>query len=201
MAEEPAYIRNLRAITRTSPRAEDVDDIERELYSSGSDRAMAIMFGSFVENNLEYLLAAHMRQDLNSKDRKMLFEYEGAVGTFSSKIVVAYALKLIGPTCRADLDIIRFLRNEFAHSRIHFSFETPEVKTICDQFKIVDLPGTHIPSNYLNRVPESDLVSASDMKHPKTRFISECHSLSHRMITARRNHLSDGVPFNEDPLP
>jgi hypothetical protein len=100
-----------------------------------------------------------MRQDLNSRDRRQLFEFEGALGTFSSKIVVAYALRLIGPVTRADLDLIRFLRNEFAHSRIPFGFTTPEVRAVCDRFKIVDLPGNLIPHGYSSRVPdeESDL--------------------------------------------
>jgi hypothetical protein len=52
------------------------------------------MFGSFVEVALERLLASVMRSDLNSKDRRQLFEYEGAVGSFSSKTIMAYALKL-----------------------------------------------------------------------------------------------------------
>jgi hypothetical protein len=76
----------------------------------------------FLEANLERLLSKAMRQDLNSRDRRNLFEFEGAVGTFSSKIIVAYALRLIGPTTRGDLDLSRFLRNEFAHSRIRFGF-------------------------------------------------------------------------------
>jgi hypothetical protein len=115
MADEPTFIRQLRALTRAEPNFSHIEALEQELYASGSDRATAVMFGSFLEVNLERFLFKQMRPDLNSKDRRQLFEYEGALGTFSSKIVVAYALELIGPVTRADLDLIRFLRNEFAH--------------------------------------------------------------------------------------
>ena len=93
MAEKP-YIKNLRAITCTDPQLKNLEALERELYASGSDRATAVMFGSFVAVALERPLASVMRSDLNSKERKQLFEYEGAVGSFSSKTIMAYALKL-----------------------------------------------------------------------------------------------------------
>ncbi len=104
---------------------------------------------------------------------------------------------IIGPTTRFDLDIIRTLRNEFAHSRASFSFETPEVRAVCDQLKIPDMPQSQIPFPYLNKVPESQLASASDKKHPRTRFITTCHSVAYRMQVAK-----DGVrPGDDNPLP
>jgi hypothetical protein len=200
LADEPAYIRNLRALTRADPDFSHLEALEQELYASGSDRATAVMYGSFLEVNLERLLSMHMRPDLNSRDRRQLFEFEGAVGTFSSKIVVAYALRLIGSITRADLDLIRFLRNEFAHSRIPFRFTTPEVRAVCDRFQIIDLPGNFIPRGYLNRVPESELEAATDRTHPKTRFITECHSLAYRIILVTHGPRAGEFALR-DPLP
>ena len=48
-----------------------------------------------MEVTLKSLLASKMRYNLNSTDRKQIFEYEGAAGSFSSKIIIAYAFKLI----------------------------------------------------------------------------------------------------------
>jgi hypothetical protein len=200
MADEPAYMRNLRALTRAEPQFKHLEALEQELYASGSDRTTVVMFGSFLEINLERLLLKAMRQDLNSKDRRQLFEYEGAVGTFSSKIIVAYALRLIGPMTRGDLDLIRFLRNEFAHSRIPFGFKTPEVQAVCDRFQIVDLPGGQIPHGYLSRVPDEELEAAKDKTYPKTRFITECHHLSYRMLSVINGPQAGDHAFDE-PLP
>jgi hypothetical protein len=121
-----------------------------------------------VEVTLKSLLASKMRNNLNSTDRKQIFEYEGAAGSFSSKIIIAYAFKLIGPITRADLDLIKFLRNEFAHSRMPFNFETPEVRVVCDNLKIIDQLGCPISSLYLRCVPKEELESAKDISHPKT---------------------------------
>src|SRR5829696_7917038 len=100
---EKAYLRQLRKLTRSDPTAEHVDAIEKELYASGSDRASVVMFGSYVENILERLLTKAARDDLNADDRKQLFEYDGAAGSFSAKIIIAYGFKLIGPATRGDL--------------------------------------------------------------------------------------------------
>lgn len=202
MVDEPAYIKKLRAITRTEPTIEHLEALEAELYTSGSDRATVVMFGSFVEDHLGRLLASIMRPDLNSKDRQQIFEFEGAVGTFSSKIVMAYALKLIGPITRSDLNLVRFLRNEFAHSRMPFGFRTPEVRAVCSHLQIIDLPGTHIPFGYLNRVSHEDLKAAHDKTDPKTRFISTCHNLSYRMSVKRDGpRAGDQVFPDDDPVP
>jgi hypothetical protein len=202
MADEPAYMRNLRAITRADPQLEHLEALERELYASTSSRATVVMFGSFVETSLERLLASVMRENLNSRDRKQLFEYEGAVGTFSSKIVMAYALKLIGRISRADLDIIRFLRNEFAHSRIPFDFDTPEVRAVCDKIKIVDLPPSTIPHGYIRRGQIGGFEAITDLANPKTRFITACHSLSYRILVKKGGFQAGDFVFPDDePLP
>jgi hypothetical protein len=200
LADEPAYLRNLRALTRADPTFEHLEALEKELYASASDRATAVMFGSFVEVALERLLSSKMRQ-LNSKDRKRVFEYEGALGTFASKTVVAYALQLLGPVTRSDLDLVRFLRNEFAHSRMPFNFQTLEVAEVCKHLKYPELAGSFIPHGYLNRVSDESLKTAVDRNSPKTRFIIACHNLSYRMIYATHGAQAGDTVFEEPVLP
>ena len=96
MAKEPAYIKNLKALTRGDPDVSHLEASERELYGA-SDRAIAVMVGAMVETSLQRLLSTILRPDLNSDDRNKIFEYNGTLGTFGSKIVMAYALRLIGP--------------------------------------------------------------------------------------------------------
>jgi hypothetical protein len=139
MADEPAYIKNLRAFTRGDLNVSHIEALEQELYGA-SDRATAVMYGAIVENGLQHLLETEIRPDLNSKDR-----------SFASKTAMAYALKLIGPISRADLNLIRILRNEFAHSRKPFGFDAPEVKAVCDELKIPDLPGAYIPDGFASQ--------------------------------------------------
>ena len=57
-----------------------------------------------------------------------LFDGTGALATFSAKIDIAYAFGLIGTQERADLHIIRKIRNDFAHAvQYELSFLTEAI--------------------------------------------------------------------------
>jgi hypothetical protein len=199
--KEPDYIANLRVLTRKDPDVTHLEALEQELYGD-SDRATAVVLGSIVETSLERLLKTSIRNDLNSQDKRQIFDFEGALGTFSSRTIMAYAMKLIGPKARADLDLIRLLRNEFAHSRIPFNFETPEVKAVCDHLQYPDMPGAYIPHGFLSRVPHDKLEAASDMKRPRTRYIATCHMLAYRMLVKRDGPKAGDTVFpDNEPLP
>ncbi len=199
MTKEPAYIKNFKSMWRTEPAQEHLYDIEHELYALGSDRATTIMFAAFVENHLERLLVSKMRS-LNSDDRQRLFDPErGPLGDFGAKIILAYALKGIGPITKYDLDLIRLLRNGCAHSRMHFTFETPEVRAVCEQFKLVTQSNIVIPADYRRHGRSTD---PTDTKHPKVIFICACHDISYRLSAAPFYPREGDTAFpNDDPLP
>jgi hypothetical protein len=199
---EPSYLRDFRALVKSDPTFAELASLEGEIYGE-SDRVAAVMLGAMVEMSVRRLLLTKMREDLNSDDRQRLLDSDRAVlGTFSAKTITAYALKLIGPVSKHDLDLIRTIRNGFAHSRMPLEFTTPQVTAICDQLEVPDLPGSYVPRGYLERVPHNKLDEASDKKHPRTRFIVACHNLAYRMIVARtpKGELKD-VAFADDPLP
>jgi hypothetical protein len=203
MVEEPRCIRDFKKLSRSDPSTkEDGIAIERELYARGNDRATAVMFGSYVEHSLQNRLLTVMRSNLNSKDRSGLFSERGSLGTFSSKIVTAYALKLIGPICRSDLNLVRLIRNEFAHSRMHFNFDTAEVCEVCKHLALIDQPQPSTSVSYINAVSHDELVNTSGATHPKTRFIATCHELAYRLfVAATYPQPGDFVYPNDEPLP
>jgi hypothetical protein len=198
--DEPAYLRNLRELGNSDPKEEHLAALERELYASGSDRATAVMFGAFVEVHLERLIRKQLREDLNTDARRLLFGTGGALSTFALKTVMAFALKLIGPDTYFDLRLIRFLRNQFAHARVPLNFKTPEVRAVCEQFRLVDLKNTHIPFGYLNRVSNGELEAATDKNDSKTRYISTCHTISYRMIVSRDGPKAGDMVFVEGQI-
>lgn len=55
--------------------------------------------------------------NLSNKEtlHKRLFRHNGPLSTFSARLDMAFALYLIGEKTRHDLDIIRDIRNDFAH--------------------------------------------------------------------------------------
>jgi DNA-binding MltR family transcriptional regulator len=83
-----------------------------------SDRTFAIVGGTIVENCLELYLKSRMRDLELSKGRSVfgnLFDSNGPLSTFSGKNNLAYAAGFVGPIFFKDLEVIREVRNQFAH--------------------------------------------------------------------------------------
>jgi DNA-binding MltR family transcriptional regulator len=83
--------------------------------SAESDRACAILAGSFLDAVLESGLNRYFVQDY----KKELIGPFGPLGTFSSKIELCYAIGMIPRCARDEFNLIRKIRNEFAHSVSH----------------------------------------------------------------------------------
>ncbi len=93
-----------------------------------SDRGCAIFSAAILEGDLEALLRAFCRKDGLSVKKVVdpLFHTYAPFATFSAKIQVAFALRLITQDLKRKLDVVRRLRNDFAHEPGPLTFETPE---------------------------------------------------------------------------
>lgn len=117
------------------------------------------------------------------------------LGTFSSKIIIAYAMKIIGPITHSDLNLIKELRNQFAHSRRPFDFRTPQVEAVCNNLKVPHLPDSN--DSFKSRIIGADEKSKSWML-----FVSACHNIAYRMLVKREGpREGDFVFVNDEPLP
>jgi hypothetical protein len=187
MATDPVYIRQFKELIKDNNITEaDIAAIEAELYG-GSDRATGVLLASFVENGLNTFLRAQTRPSFSEYDKGLLFGMNSPLGTFSAKIIAAYSFNWFGPDTRHDLNLIRVLRNGFAHSRNSFTFETPQVAAVCAQLRAPESPGAFIPHGYLSIVTDDELQNASNLKHPRTRFIATCHMISGRLLSNSQN--------------
>jgi hypothetical protein len=117
-----------------------------------------------------------MRQPLSNDLRDRIFDGNGSLSSFSDKILVGFALEMYGPTFRHDLDIIRELRNGFAHVRLPLTLTAPEVAGMCAHLQLPDHKELRwLPQAYSEKY---DLEIAADDKHPRTRFTRACHTIS-----------------------
>lgn len=105
-----------------------------ELFTEeGKDeRAIAIIGGTFLEMLLEHILYAFLPED--DKEVEKLMQFNGVLGNFSNKISMAYCLGLIDKIIKDDLNLIRKVRNEFAHD-LYASFESGKITSWCKQLK------------------------------------------------------------------
>jgi DNA-binding MltR family transcriptional regulator len=180
LSEKP-YLKALKDHWRSEPTQADLKRLNKDLYRSDS-RVAAILLGSLVERSIERLLRTIMR-DRSSTGR--LFDHQGPFGTFSAKIHGAYALKLIGPKTRHDLDLIREIRNAFAHSRRPLRFSDKAIKDACAHLQYPEIPGTMIGFTALDQASRKQLRAAVDKSNPKTRYTLTCNEIAKRIYWVR----------------
>lgn len=97
-----------------------------------SDRAVAILGGVFLDEYLKELMASFLVDD-STKVHDLL---EGPLGTFRSRINASYCMGLITEDEYHDLDIVREIRNKFAHELHGLSFSDDWVKNKCDTLRL-----------------------------------------------------------------
>jgi len=101
----------------------------RKALSSESDRGCGLFAAAYLDSSLSDLL--YVSLVANKKIDTDLFYGTAPLATFSSRIKMAYYLGLISEPCRRDLDIIRAIRNDFAHNLEIDSFEVQSVQDRC----------------------------------------------------------------------
>jgi hypothetical protein len=120
-----------------------------DTYVGESDRAAAVLGGSFVDVMLEDVLKASMVDDPKVAE---LFKGYSPLATSSAKTNIAHAIGLLPQNMRGDLDKIRRIRNHFAHHPDATSFDVAPARDICSTLSIVD-PGSGVSIKSAMRMP------------------------------------------------
>jgi DNA-binding MltR family transcriptional regulator len=103
------------------------DQLHRRCSTKSHEPIVAAILGqALIETELEVLL----RDEFRHKDDDTwsdLTNEKGPLSTFNSKIIAAYAFGLFDETTRKNLNIIREIRNAFAHSKRLIDFNDQAV--------------------------------------------------------------------------
>jgi hypothetical protein len=141
---------------------------------NASDRVAGISAAAFVDDTLARTIAAHFIE-LDEKLQERIFEGPSSpLGSFSAKIAIGYAIGLYGPLTCEDLDIIRSIRNTFAHTAAPTSFDDPSIQAKCEQLKT---PVRSPPGKPSRPVPKRrplraiEILSEGLVDTPKTLFL------------------------------
>lgn len=103
------------------------DDLFREEFEKETDRASVILACAMIESTLETMIKSKLVPSPTAEDN--LFDTPYApVSNFRAKIELAYRIGLISSNLCHDLNIIRHIRNDFAHNIKGCSFEDPVVR-------------------------------------------------------------------------
>ena len=110
-------------------------EVQKALYLS-DDRSAALVGACLVEKALTELLCQVIVA--SKADVAALMDSPGApLHSFSAKTRVAYAFGLISAREKRDIDLVRDIRNDFAHNIVGCDFADPVVVEHCSKFQIL----------------------------------------------------------------
>lgn len=167
--------------------------LQDELEKSSSDRSCVIVAAAYIDELLGYLFRNFLYPPSSEKEDKDLFSGYGPLSSFSSKILLSYRLGLISNYEYKTLQIIRKIRNMFAHditkdSLLEFKDRLmPFVPTRqLLLFKSIPLPSQNDTEPPLPIVPEVDMSSARDIFVKIVLCLTNL--LSSRLLDAAEEH-------------
>lgn len=98
-----------------------------EHLNSESDRACAVLGAALLDEKLKQVF----RRKLSCFEGKLI-DGMGPISNFSSRILLARALNWVSEEVKSDLDVVRRIRNDFAHNFDHnLSFSDDSVSDLC----------------------------------------------------------------------
>jgi DNA-binding MltR family transcriptional regulator len=151
----------------------------RESLSAETDRGCALMAAAYLDHQLVRLFKAVLVQD--AAVQQQLLQPLGPMGSFSSRIEMAYGIGLLSEVVRRNLRLVRKIRNEFGHVAKPLAFTDGPIADRCRRLDLTPLE-----------------IAAS----PRHRFTSTVMGLAaalhHSIHTATRNQVPPDVVWSEE---
>lgn len=101
--------------------------------NSETDRGRALVAASLIEEMLNELLRGFLLN--NSASKKLIDQSNGPLATFAAKSCASRALGLISHEEFSDIELVRRIRNDFAHN-VMCSFDDEKIRRQAAQLKI-----------------------------------------------------------------
>lgn len=119
---------------------EDVNTLSKFLayFQNETDRGAALVGAAMVESKLEILLNKTLLDNFSKEE--LLSGFNSPIGTFSSKIKLCHALGFITDKEAREANLIRKIRNEFAHKLDDITFSNSPIRDYCLQLQ-ANTPG------------------------------------------------------------
>lgn len=144
----------------------------------GTDRVAAVLGSAFVEYSLRDLLIQAFHP---SVDPHELLDRPGApLGTFAARTSVAAAFGVISIDQAREINIIRGVRNDFAHTILSIDFEHPAIVARC-----VDLTDATKGNDAFFSVDRADLSPT------RIRFENLCWKVATALVRESTRLVSD----------
>lgn len=117
-----------------------------------SGRGALLIATTLVDEHLTKLIESILPFESNKQHKEKLFKYPGQLSSFSSRIELAYAFRLISKTLYDSLNALRKVRNDAAHSPNKF-----ELHELNEKLKLVYNLGPGF-SNFIKNISTETIV-------------------------------------------
>ena len=164
---------------------QDFVEFNKQATAEENPRGAAILIAA----NVELALDMALRTYLNSDRLNLVFGLNKALGSFANKTAMAYALGMFNDEMYANLELIRDIRNTFAHSQCPITFETPQVSDACDCL----VPPVLLPP-YVVGSESYDYTNDKGLR--RYRMIS--NSVGHNLVWGARRLTIDAATFSPE---
>jgi hypothetical protein len=130
------------------------------------DRTAAIVVGAALEHTLRVCILDRMVHLTPSQENELFQSDRAPLSTLDSRITAGFTLGLFGTKTRKELDLLRRIRNAFAHSIEDLTFETEAIKVACNH-----LVFSHREISKRSYPPEIYEELVEVLSGPKDRYI------------------------------
>lgn len=115
------------------PYADELNSLLESLHEH-DDRSLVLTMAAFTEDTLELLLLNYLREPKQAKE--LVNGFNAPLGTFSARIKAAYVLGLIHRDGFKTIEILRKIRNKFAHNWDGVSLDREDIVSLINQLTI-----------------------------------------------------------------
>jgi DNA-binding MltR family transcriptional regulator len=162
------------------PLPHDLNEFDSSVHGE-SDRSAALLAAALLDAQLENVFRARLKQH---QDR--LLGFDGPLATFSTRIKVARALGWIDEEVENDLNVIRNIRNRFAHSfEQDLTFEDAEIRGWCSSLLTIQayLAGFDRAKDRLHQNNSLQVIAAwrGVMEPPRMRYLAATNWLAQHL--------------------
>ncbi|WP_157896949.1 hypothetical protein [Pseudomonas putida] len=176
-----------------------------ESLANETDRGSVVLAAAWLDESLTSILMAYMKPTERKDD---LLSPGRPLGDFGTKIALADRLRLIHPSLLKSLDMVRRLRNDFAHIASDLTFETSSVKDrvsliFRENEDLLLVMGNLLISNGMVSVDEGEKVKIENMVKcfgTKKLFQYTCAILNSALAVVKHNLRPAVQQYNQDPL-
>lgn len=121
-----------KPLSETHPHLNGFMDFLADLNKE-TERGAALASAAMLDEQLSRIMEAFLIPNKGSK--ALLDGFNAPLGTFSARIAASFAMGLLSEVEYRECELIRKVRNEFAH-QIKVSFKTEKVVSLCAQLQL-----------------------------------------------------------------